>query len=223
MRVLTCAVGVATAMLLSAASANAQTAGATGPAPSVNMVYLGGFAGVGAVQNAKGIFGGEAGIRVFHNVDVFIEGGVDSDGITRRRVDLTSSFATLLQKSTGKTATSSVTAPLKFGLAGVRYVIDLNGDFHAYVLAEGGRASLEYKPRIFLNGSDVTDSLATYGATLGSDLASTEAVPAFGGGVGVWYTRGSLFVDASLRLLSIQTASQSTNLTRAHIGLGVRF
>ena len=36
-------------------------------------------------------------------------------------------------------------------------------------------------------------------------------------------TKGYVYVDASLRLLSLQTASQSTNLTRAHIGLGLRF
>ena len=87
MRLFTSAVGVATAMLLSAAAADAQTAGtstATGAAPSVNLVYAGGFVGVGAVQNAKAIFGGEVGVHVYHNIDVVVEGGFDSDGITRQ-------------------------------------------------------------------------------------------------------------------------------------------
>jgi hypothetical protein len=215
-----------TAMTLMAAPALAQTTGASAPsanAPSVNLVYAGGFLGVGAVQNTASIAGGELGVRVFHNLDVFVEGGYDKDGVPRRRVDLTNTLVPILTKASGKTATASITAPVKFGLGGLRYVFDVTNDFHAYVLAEGGKASIEYKPRYFVNGTDVTDSLATYGITLGSDLVSTEAVPAYGGGFGFWYTKGYVYVDASLRLLSLQTASQSTNLTRAHIGLGLRF
>ena len=221
-----CAMGVATALLMSVAPAMAQTAGGTTPsanAPSVNLVYVGGFAGIGAVQNSSTLTGGEAGVRVYRNLDIVVEGGFVKDAVTRRRIDLTASLATLLQKSTGKTASSDVTAPAKFGLAGVRYVFDLNGDFHAYVLAEAGRASIEYKPTFSVNGTDVTNSLASYGTTLGSDLVSTEAVPAFGGGLGIWYTRGMVYADASVRLLSIRTASQATNVTRAQFGLGVRF
>lgn len=220
------AIGVAAALVLSTVPAMAQTAGAPAPsanAPSVNLFYGGGFLGIGAVQNTSTLSGLEAGVRVYRNLDVVVEGGWVKDAVTRRRVDLTASLATLLQKSSGKTASSAVTAPAKFGLAGVRYVFDLTGDIHAYVLAEAGRASIEYKPTFSVNGADVTSSLATYGVTLGSDLVSTEAAPAFGGGFGFWYTRGMVYADASVRLLSIKTASQATNVTRAQFGLGVRF
>lgn len=221
-----CAIGMAAALLLSTAPAMAQTAGAPAPsanAPSVNLFYVGGFVGVGAVQNASTLSGGEVGVRVYRHLDIIAEGGFVKDAVTRRRVDLTATLATLLQKSSGKTASSAVTAPAKFGLGGLRYVFDLTEDMHAYVLAEAGRASIEYKPTFSVNGTDVTSSLATYGVTLGSDLVSTEAVPAFGGGFGLWYTRGMIYADASVRLLSLKTASQATNVTRAQFGLGVRF
>ena len=102
----------------------------------------------------------------------------------RRRVDLTNTLVPILTKASGKTATASITAPVKFGLGGLRYVFDVTNDFHAYVLAEGGKASIEYKPRYFVNGTDVTDSLATYGITLGSVLLERRLAGAcrqFGG------------------------------------------
>lgn len=221
-----CAVGMAAAMMGSAVPAMAQTAGAPAPsanAPSVNIGYLGAFVGVSAVQNVNTIAGAEAGIRVRHGLDIIAEGGWAKDGVTRRRTDLTATLATLLQTAQGKPASSSVVAPVNFGMVGVRYVFDAPMGLHPYALGEVGRASIEYKPTFMLNGVDVTDSLATYGVTLGSDLVKKEVRSAFGGGVGVWYTRGMLYVDASVRLLSIQTEGQATNLTRAHIGLGVRF
>jgi len=221
-----CAVGMAAALLAVAVPAMAQTAGAPAPsanAPSVNIGYLGGFIGVGAVQNVNTIAGGEVGIRVFHGLDVIAEGGWAKDGVTRRRTDVTATLATLLQASTGKPASSSVIAPVYFGMGGLRYVFDTSIGIHPYVLGEVGRASVEYKPTFTVNGTDVTNTLSTYGVTLGSDLVNKEVRTAYGGGVGVLYARGMFYVDASLRLLSIKTDSQNTNLTRAHVGLGVRF
>ena len=221
-----CAAGVAAALLVMASTAMAQTAGAPTPsasAPAVNMGYLGGFAGIGAVQNAAAVGGGEAGVRVFHSLDLIVEGGYGKDGVTRRRTDVTATLATLLQNTQGKPASSSVKAPVNYGMVGLRYVIENSSPLRPYVLVEVGRANIEYKPSFTLNGADVTSTLANYGVTLGSDLVSQETKTAFGGGVGVWFVRGPLYVDASVRLLSIQTASQSTNMTRAHVGLGFRF
>lgn len=226
MKRVNCAVGLVAALLAMTVPAMAQTPAAPAPAangPSVNIGYIGGFVGVGAVQNVATLAGGEAGIRVFHNLDVIAEGGWAKDGVSRRHSDIAATLATLLQTSQGKPATSTVIAPVYFGMGGLRYVFDTSLGLHPYVLGEVGRASIEYKPSFTLNGADVTSTLATYGVTLGSDIANKEVRTAFGGGVGVWYTRGMFYLDASVRLLSIQTESQATNLTRAHVGLGVRF
>lgn len=219
------AIGIMAALLAGTSSASAQTASAPAPvnAPSVNMGYAAVFGGIGAVKNVNALAGGEVGVRVYRNLDIFAEGGWAKDGTSRRRADVTASLATLLQNATGKAATSTIESPVYFGLGGLRYVFDVTNDFHAYVLAEAGRASIEYKPRYSLAGTDVTDTLATYGVTAGSDIFNKEAKAAFGGGVGIWYTHNSLFVDGSVRLLSIRTTDQPTNVMRAQIGAGIRF
>lgn len=187
------------------------------------MWYLGGLAGIGAVQNVGALVGAEAGVRVFHNVDVIVEGGWAADAVTRRRTNLTAAVATYLQTSQGKTATSEIKAPTMYGLVGIRYVMDASDSLHPYFMGEVGRASVEFKPTFALGGSDITSTITTYGVTLGSDLVATEAKMAFGGGLGLWYTKGQWYADLGVRLLSIQTTSQATNLTRAHVGFGVRF
>lgn len=220
-----CAVGMATALLV-AVPAMAQTAAAPAAAangPAVNMWYLGGLAGIGTVQNVGALAGAEAGFRVYHNVDLIVEGGWAADAVTRRRTDLAGVVSSYLQAATGKTATSEVKAPTTYGLAGVRYVMDASNSLHPYLLGEVGRASVEFKPTFSLAGADVTSTLGTYGVVLGQDLVSTEAKMAFGAGVGLWYTKGQWYADLGVRLLSIQTSSQSTNMTRAHLGFGVRF
>ena len=223
-----CAVGVAAAFLLAATSALAQTAATpaatqTANAPAVNLVYAGGFIGVGAVQNVTTFGGGEIGVHVYRGLDVIAEGGWSKDAVTRRRTDATAAIVPLLQKASGKDAAASVKAPMNYGMAGLRYVFSVNNSIHPYVLATVGRAAIEYQPTFSVAGADVTNSLSTYGITLGSDLVNKEVQTAYGGGFGVWYTRGMIFVDASVRILSIKTASQPTNLSRAHIGIGVRF
>lgn len=221
------AVGIAAALVLAATPAMAQTAAPaqaqTANAPAVNLVYMGGFIGAGAVQNVTALGGGELGVHVYRGLDIIAEGGWSKDVVTRRRTDATAAVTTLLQKATGKDAGSSVKAPMNYGMAGLRYVFSVNNSIHPYVLATVGRAAVEYKPTFTLAGQDVTGSLSTYGITIGSDLVNKEVQTAYGGGFGLWYTRNMIYVDAGVRLLSIQTASQSTNVTRAHIGLGVRF
>ena len=229
MKRVTCAVGMAAALLMAAAPAKAQTTtaaaapAASANAPSVNMWYVGGFAGIGAVQNVGALISAEAGVRVYRGIDVIAEAGWAQDVVTRRQSDLTAKVATYLQNTQGKPASSSVVAPAKFGMVGVRYVIDFSNSFHTYLIGEVGGASVEYQPTFTLDGSDVTGTLPTYGVTLGSDLKSTQSKVAYGGGLGVWYTRGQWFVDGGVRLLSIQTDSQATNVMRAQIGFGVRF
>jgi len=229
MKRVTCAAGFVTALLLAATPAMAQTTPAAAPAPaavngpSVNMWYVGGLFGIGAVQNVAPVINAEAGFRFRHGFDVIGEVGWAQDVVTRRQSDLTAKVATYLQTTQGKPATSDVEAPAFFGLVGVRYVWDLQGSFHPYVLGEIGGATVEYKPTFTLDGVDVTGSLPSYGVTLGSDIKSKQSKFAYGAGVGVWWTRGQWYADGTVRYLGIQTESQATNVIRAQVGIGVRF
>jgi hypothetical protein len=220
------AVVVSAALLMTAAPAMAQTAGAPAPAagaPSVNMFYVGVLAGIGAVENIGPLVGGEAGFRLKNGFDVVAEGGWQRDVVSRLRLGMTTPVISYLQSTQGKTAESKTTAPALFGMAGIRWVWERESAVRPYVMATVGMATVEYKPTFTLAGLDITGSLPTYGVTLGNDLAFKETKAAFGGGIGALYVNGRIYADAGLRLLSIQSTGQATNVTRAHIGVGVRF
>ena len=92
------------------------------------------------------------------------------------------------------------------------------------MLLSVGGASVSLKPKFVLNGVDVTGSLATFGVTLGSDLTGSYRPSAVGGGVGVLMPLGRpWYLDGSIRILSVNTAGQRTNLSRLTVGIGRRF
>lgn len=220
-----CAVGLVTA-LVSATPAMAQTAGAPAPAanaPAVNMWYVGGLVGVAAVQNVGAIVGVEGGVRVRHGVDIVFEGGYAQDVVSRRRLNLTTPIATYLTTTQGKVATADLKAPATYGLAGVRWVMERDSAIRPYVIGQVGVASVEYQPTFTLGGTDVTATVNTYGVTVGNDVAGKSSKLAIGGGVGAWYVHGQWYADAGVRMMSIATEGQSTNVVRAHVGFGVRF
>lgn len=220
-----CAVGLLTA-LVSATPAMAQTAGAPAPAanaPAVNMWYVGGLVGAGAVQNVAAVAAIEGGVRVRHGIDIVFEGGYAQDVVSRRRLDFTTPVATYLTSTQGKTATADLKAPAMYGLGGVRWVMERDSAIRPYVIGQIGVASVEYKPTFTLGGTDVTATVSTYGVTVGNDIAGKSSKLAIGGGVGAWYVKGQWYADAGVRLTSIATDGQATNLVRAHVGFGVRF
>jgi opacity protein-like surface antigen len=221
-----------TAALLWAGSASAQTmAGApqapqpmtTATTPSVNVWYVGAVSGVGVVQNTGAIAGIEGGLRGQKGFDYIVEWGWVQDAVTRRRLGDANVVATYLQTTQGKPATASVEAPTIYGLGGVRWVWERNSRLRPYFLAEGGVARVEFKPTFTLDGSDITSSVASYGVTVGDDLAGIVTKPAFGGGMGVMVLQGRWYADAGYRVISIGTESQRTNISRLHVGLGYRF
>jgi hypothetical protein len=80
------------------------------------------------------------------------------------------------------------------------------------------------KPKFTLNGADVTGSIGNFGVTLGSDLTGSYRPSAIGGGVGVLTPFGRRwYFDGSIRLLSVNTVGQRTNLSRITVGMGRRF
>jgi opacity protein-like surface antigen len=75
-----------------------------------------------------------------------------------------------------------------------------------------------------VNGADVTSTLPQLGVVLGTDLSGSETKPMLSLGVGVvWPVWQKLIVDFQYRYGRVFTSDQGLNLSRAGIGIGVRF
>lgn len=217
------AVMAAVVTVIGALPAYAQTS--TPSTPAVNMVNVGIFGGASAVENVGGLVGAEGAWRLpgSGSFDLIVEGGWAQDAVTRRRSTSTKPLTDYLTARHGSTATATVEAPTFFGLAGFRWVFERSGAIRPYLQATAGMASVEYKTSFTLGSTDITGSLAQYGVTLGQDLRGREKKAAFGGGAGVLYVKDKWYVDAGVRVTSIQTSGQATTLTRGQVGFGLRF
>ncbi len=193
-------------------------------APIVNLWYIGGATGVGIVDTASAEGNVEAGMRIWKNLDVLLEAGYAGNLATRREADHAGTIAAILQAAQGSAVTSSVSVPSKYAAFGARWVFESTGRYRPYVLLSVGGASVDIKPKFVLNGADVTGSLSNFGITLGSDLTGSDRPSAVGGGVGLLMPLGrQWYFDGSIRLLSVNTVGQRTNLSRVAIGVGRRF
>ena len=76
-----------------------------------------------------------------------------------------------------------------------------------------------------IGGTDVTSSLATtYGVQLGTDLSGSYTKPMIVAGAGaMWQGWQRLVVDAQFRFGRILAEDSGVNVSRAGIGVGVRF
>jgi hypothetical protein len=193
-------------------------------APMVNLWYIGGATGVGVVDSASAEGNVEVGMRIWKNLDLLIEGGYAGNLATRREADHAGTIAAILQAAQGSTVTSSVRVPSSYAAFGARWVFESTSRYRPYVLVSIGGASVNLKPKFVLNGADVTGSLTNFGITLGSDLTGSYRPSAVGGGVGLLMPLGrQWYFDGSIRLLSINTDLQRTNLSRISFGVGRRF
>jgi len=193
-------------------------------APIVNLWYIGGAIGAGIVDTVSPEGNIEVGMRVWKNLDLMIEGGYAGDLATRLEKDHANTIAGVLQASQGGTATGTVSVPSSSAALGARWVFESTGRYRPYVLLSFGGASVDIKPKFTLNGADVTGSIGNFGVTLGSDLTGSYRPSAVGGGVGVLMPFGPRwYFDGSIRLLSVNTVGQRTNLSRITVGMGRRF
>ncbi len=194
--------------------------------PSMNLWYVGANTGITVVEHVGGVFGAEAGARVWKNLDIVAELAWMQNVVTRHTLDSATTVANYLQTTQGQTATSDVEVPAFYVGAGARWVFEKTefGGFKPYVIVTLGSTHTNIKSTFTLGGTDVTNSLPQYGVTLGSDLAGTSNNFTVSPGVGVvralnssWYT------DIGVRLVSIGTQSQQTNVTRLVLGGGYKF
>lgn len=185
--------------------------------------YVAAVVGVQSVQNVGAQAGLEVGRSLSDKLEVFGELSWLQDTVTRRRLDTAKSIASFLQTSQGATATSDLSAPAVFGGAGVRLFVSGPRTVRPYVVAQAGVARVTVKPAFTIAGADVTEKLTQYGVSLGSDLTGSTSKAAFGGGFGVLMQQGLWRIDAGLRVLSIQTDDQATNVLRLSVGVGRTF
>src|SRR6266568_3459506 len=132
-------------------------------------------------------YGGEIGVNLNRTLQIFVEGGQTRNVAT---ADISGS-ALKFAGGLGTGAGFSVKQPVTFGVAGVRYLIPVSGSRALpYILAGGGAAKIEQQATFTVNGVDVTNNLAQFGATLGSDLSGSFTKPMLvvGGGLAfpVW-------------------------------------
>jgi hypothetical protein len=223
--VLLAAVGTASPARAQAPTpAPSTTQNAAAAAPIVNVWYIGGAVGAGIVDSASVTGNVEAGFRIWKNLDLLVEGGYAGNLATRRELDRTGTIAASVQATQGSPVSSSITVPSTYATFGARWVFESSGRFRPYVLLSVGGAAVDLKPKFVVNGADVTGSLSNFGVTLGTDISGKYRPLAFGGGVGVLMPLGRRwYFDGSLRLLSVDTTGQRTNLSRVIVGIGRRF
>ena len=215
-RVRAAVLAIAGTVSLWAAPASAQPADA-------GKVYLGALVGAQSVQKVGALAGVEVGYPVSDRLMVQGELTWLQNTVTRRRIGTAESVATFLQQTQGGTATAALDAPAVFAGGGVRWFLTTERSLRPYLIAEVGLARVTFRPTFTLKGSDVTALLPQYGVTLGSDLADSTTKPALSGGFGVATTRSVWRISADLRVTSIRSVDQPTNVLRVNLGIGRDF
>ena len=114
--------------------------------------------------------------------------------------------------------------PTTFGIGGIRFLFPVSAKIEPYVRVGAGVASIQKNVTYTVNGTDVTGNLSQYAIVLGTDLSGTETkmMLDFGGGVS-WAVWQKLVVDLQYRYGHVFTDDEGINISRAGIGIGIRF
>lgn len=207
------------ALFTGMAAAQSQTAGA-------EPFYLEGFAQSSFGNVTSQAFGVEAGMRIDPRLRVFVEAGLARDTAPKTlgaSAQLIAGYLTQVQSSA---VAFSVRQPVRFLIGGLRYQIpyDDDDDFEPYVLAGFGMASVKRDIGFAIGGSDITDTISTYGVALGRDLSGsvTKGMLSLGGGL-VWHVRRPTFFEVQYRFGRVFDEPKGFNVNRVGAGVGVRF
>jgi len=222
-----CLVAALLVMLALTGVAHAQTgAAAEYPAPEDAGYFE--FVGQAAFSTVTSrSYGIEAGFAVVRQLQVYTDIGFTRDAAP---LSLGAAAQTIagglanLQPNVGY----SVKEPVTFAVFGVRYALGVSGSSaKPYVMAGIGAAHLKRTATFTVAGSDVTSNLGQdqYGnIVIGSDLAGTanNAMLELGGGLTLPLL-SRLVVDLQVRYGRIFAAPEGISVTRAGLGVGVRF
>lgn len=203
----------AAAWLAAAGAAHAQSA----PPASKGYVELVAQSAFGNVTSQS--FGGEVGFALRPNVQVFVEGGRIRDAAPSVLGNRAQTIAGGIAAVAGS-ADFRVRQPVTFGQAGLKYVLAASGTkAEPYLLAGGGIANVKRDVTFTTPAGDAAQFV-----TLGSDLSGSETkgMISLGAGVAipVWRTLG---IDLQYRYGRVFTSNEGLNVSRAGIGVGVRF
>jgi opacity protein-like surface antigen len=209
--------------------AEAQTTGGGGAGPAQDTGYVEGVAQSAFGNVTSQSYGVEVGYTITTGLQVFVEAGRIRDVATADLgVNAPIIVAAVKQSLTdaGNPASVGYTVkePVSFGVAGLRYLIPISSNWQPYVLGGFGVARYTRDVRFLVGGTDVTGNLAQYGVVLGSDLSGAYTKPMLSLGLGVaWPAWERLVVDFQYRYGRIFAENQGINVSRAGIGVGVRF
>ena len=214
-------VALAMAIMAWGSAASAQTAPA---ASAEDRGYV-----EAVVQSAFGnvtsqSYGVEGGVTVKPNLQVFAEAGMVRD-VASTGIGAAAQLIAGFLSQTQANVAFRVKEPVTFGVAGVKYLFPATGSIHPYALAGGGLASVTQDVVFTIGGTDVTSSLSTkYGVQLGSDLSGSYTKPMIVAGAGVmWQGWQRLVLDVQFRFGRILAEDGGVNVSRAGIGVGIRF
>ena len=215
-----------TFVILAGALALVGTAGtaASQPAAPLGSSYIEGVAqsSFGSVTSQS--FGAEGGFLVAPKLVVFGEFGFVRDAAPSEVGVAAQAIAGYLTAVQSASVTYSVRQPVTFGVAGIKYLIPYDERIQPYVLGGFGLARYTRDVSFIVGGTDVTTTLSQYGVTLGSDLAGSTTSPMLSAGGGVaWTVKPPFVVDFQFRYGRIFAEDTGINLSRAGIGLGIRF
>jgi opacity protein-like surface antigen len=202
-----------------AGTASAQTAAAAGDRGYVEIGIQSAFGNV-----TTQAFSGEFGWTVHPNLQVFAEGGAIRDVATPETGAAAQAIAGSLSQ-TQSNVTYTVRQPVTFGVGGLRFEVPTAGVVRPYVLGGFGIANVREDVSFGVGGTDVTSSLQTqFGVTLGTDLSGSFTKPMVTLGGGAMFRPGArLVVDLQFRYGHIMADDGGINVSRAGVGVGVRF
>lgn len=214
-------VALAMGMLTVSGVASAQAPAA---APDTERGYV-----EGVIQSAFGnvtsqSYGAEFGVTISPNLQVFVEAGMVRDVATSDIGAAAQTIAGFLSQTQANVA-FRVKEPVTFGVAGLKLIVPTAGRLRPYVMGGGGLASVTQDVAFTIGGNDVTNSLAAqYGVQLGSDLSGSFTKPMIVAGAGaMWPAWQRLVIDFQYRFGRIFAEDGGINVSRAGIGVGLRF
>jgi hypothetical protein len=170
--------------------------------------------------------GGEAGVQVKDNIDVFVEGGHIGNAASASMED----GANRIANNVG--AVANPVAKVNYFDAGVRYHFHINApNVHPYVAIGIGGAQVKNVTTFVVNGTAFTPEQLGIASVGGGDLNLTETKPFFMIGAGASITFGArYFVDVSDRFGAVIGATsagpsdtETIKTNRVQLGLGIKF
>jgi len=170
----------------------------------------------------SGWIGGEVGFRLSDAFDVFGEGGQMLDNTTNALQNDAQQIAGYLGSATGQPSSYTAKQPITYFDGGMRYNMRLER-MVPYIALGVGAARVSHDVHFFVNGTDVTGQLPSYGVALGTDLAGdvTKALVVIGIGTHVGFGE-RWFADIGYRYGRIFDTTP-INTSRLLVGAGVTF